>query len=517
MATFLSDYFGIDEAVFEEYGALNVSIVNDLPLFIDPFLLFHSEKVEYIELHEKIIKYLVFLRDRAAAGSVSEGQLRNWYCFPEVKQNWLGFSENGNDGAGLGIDFARNLHSNLHVIFADFGQEKITESSHLEKVCLVSDRVGRDNISDFTTNLIKDFLCQYTEKFATAHLPAKASKEVWVDRAAFHYETHSWARKQYRLPMVNGDYIILTPKDMLTRDENWINRKDLIGQFEEIPEAIPDSQLRASVFGYFEEELRRRVKPSPPAPVRSGRRRWRKPKEPTPTQKDRSEAALATLQKFPQIIDYFIRLKELRGDQAKDISEEKVFSIEYMFIEQLQQLQAILVAQSEFYKVGRTTYEESHARLAYLKDVIENKGGQRFFYDDKGNPIEREKDLHVLYRLVWFGTPSDISAEANDGRGPVDFKASRSREKTLIEMKLAKNTKLEQNLAKQAEIYQVASDAQNAIKVIIYFSAVELERVTNILKKLGLEGHKDVVLIDARRDNKPSGSKAKVTRRPQTI
>jgi hypothetical protein len=506
MATFLSDRFTLDKSVFEAYGALNVSVVNDLPLFIDPFLLFHSEKPEYVALHEQIIKYLVFLRDRAATGSVSEGQLRNWYCFPEVRQNWLGFSVRGNDGAGLGIDFAHNLHANLHIIFSDFGEERITKSSHLEKVCLVAEGVGRDNISDFTTNLIKDFLCRYTETFAATYLPVEAIKEVWVDRAVFNYQTQSWARKRYKLPMVDGDYIILTPRDMLTRDENWINRKDFIGQFEEIPGAISDQQLRASVFGYFEEELRRRIKPATPSATRrGGRRRWRKPE---PTQKDRSAAALMTMQKFPQIIDYFIRLKEMRGDQAKDVSEERVFAIEYMFIEQLQNLQSILVAQTEFYKIGKNTYEEAHARLNYLKDVIENKGGQRFFYDDKGQPIEREKDLHVLYRLVWFGTPSDISAEVNDGRGPVDFKASRSKEKTLVEMKLAKNTKLEQNLAAQAEIYQSASDAKHAIKAILYFTEAEFERVKAILKKLGLDGNRDVVLIDARRDNKPSGSKA---------
>jgi len=296
---------------------------------------------------------------------------------------------------------------------------------------------------------------------------------------------------------------------MLTRDENWINRKDLIDQFEEIPEAITDLQLRTSVFGYFEEELRRRIKPVKPPATRRGQRRWRKPRETKPTQKDRSAAALVTMQKFPQIIDYFIRLKEMRGDQARDISEERVLAIEYMFIEQLQHLQTALVAQTDFYKIGRNTYEEAHARLAYLKDVIENKGGQRFFYNDKGEAIEREKDLHVLYRLVWFGTPSDISAEVNDGRGPVDFKASRGREKTLVEMKLAKNTKLEQNLAKQAEIYQAASDAKQAIKAIIYFTEAEFKRVKAILQKLGLDGNRDVVLIDARGDNKPSGSKAK--------
>jgi len=55
MATFISEFFGVDQEIFEQYGALNISVVNDLPLLIDPFLLFHSEKAEYVKLHEKII------------------------------------------------------------------------------------------------------------------------------------------------------------------------------------------------------------------------------------------------------------------------------------------------------------------------------------------------------------------------------------------------------------------------------------------------------------------------------
>jgi hypothetical protein len=146
--------------------------------------------------------------------------------------------------------------------------------------------------------------------------------------------------------------------------------------------------------------------------------------------------------------------------------------------------------------------------VAFLKDVIENKGGHRIFYHE-GLPIEREKDLQILYRLVWFGSPSDVGTEANDGRGPVDFKISRgAHDKTLVEMKLAKNKHLEANLKKQVEIYQAASDARRAIKVIIFFSASEQIRAVGILKGLGLWGNKDIVLIDARPDNKPSGSKA---------
>jgi hypothetical protein len=45
--TFFSDRFGVDADVLEQYGALDVSLVADLPLFIDPFLLFNSKKTEY--------------------------------------------------------------------------------------------------------------------------------------------------------------------------------------------------------------------------------------------------------------------------------------------------------------------------------------------------------------------------------------------------------------------------------------------------------------------------------------
>src|SRR5262249_32964290 len=161
---------------------------------------------------------------------------------------------------------------------------------------------------------------------------------------------------------VNDDFVLLTPKDMPTRDENWINRRDLIEGFEDVPTAIPDAQLRAAVSNYFELKLARR-------PKLEGRRRKRS-KDAEPTKKERATAALATMRQFPQIIDYYIRLKETTGDEAKDLSEEKVFAIEYLFIEQLQALQSILQAETDFYRVGRTTYDEAHARLGYLKDVI---------------------------------------------------------------------------------------------------------------------------------------------------
>lgn len=489
MATFFNEFFNVDEIHLEAHGAFNVSLINDLPLFIDPFLLFHSERAEYQQLHANIIRYLIFLRDRAADASVNEDLLKAWYCFPEIKQNWLGFSVVGNEGTGLGLKFARALHRNLGYLFTDFGGEVVTQGSHLEKVCLIDTGVGRDNISDFTTNLIIDYLCRFTEDFAKKYMDPKLISTVHIAKAVFDYDTEAWRRASYQLPTFDRQFVVLTPKDLLTRDENWINRGDLVRNFEQIPTALPDSQLRGQVFNYFRQAL-------PKLPDRE------------PSEKERGEAIAQTLLKFPVLIDYFIKMKEDAGDEASDVSAEKVTAIEYFFIKQLKEIQQSLKTASPFYEVPSTTYQESHARLAYLKDVIENKGGHRLFYHE-GVPIEREKDLQILYRLVWFGTPSDVGTEVNDGRGPVDFKISRgAKDKTLVEMKLAKNSHLERNLEKQVPIYQAASDAKAGIKAIIYFTAKEHARAEGILDKLGIRNHPDIVLIDARDDNKPSGSKA---------
>ena len=489
MATFFNEYFAVTPEQLDDHGAFNVSIINDLPLFIDPFLLFNSKKTEYQQLHKDILKYIIFLREAVAARRITDDLERAWFLFPEVKQNWLGFSLQGNGGSGLGKKFATALRGSLCTLFADFGQETITRGSHIEKVCLVSKGVGRDMISDFTTNLVKQFLCKYTEEFSVAHIDPACRKTVWVNRTHFNYQTEIWERSQFDLPWLENDFVLLTPKDMLTRDENWINRTDMIRDFESIPVAIPDAQLRGQVSNYFESVLA-------------------KPKNRVPNQRERDEAAVRTLISFPQLVDYYIRSKENSGDEAGDISAEKVLGTEQIFVTNIRQLQASIASNTAFYDITGGTYIEAHQRLAYLKEVIENKGGHRIFYR-KGVAIRKESDLQILCRLVWYGSPSDVGTEANDGRGPVDYKISRGgKDKTLIEMKLASNTGLERNLEKQLPIYQAASDAKNGIKVIIFFSVAEKDRVEEILDRLGISGHKDVVLIDARNDNKPSGSKA---------
>ena len=217
MELYFSDFFEVDEDTVENYGAFNVSLLTDFPLFIDPFLLFNSSKPEFKALHDDIIRYLAFLRDKAVSGQVTEGLLRSWYHFSEVEQNWLGFSQVGNAGRGLGAKFAKSLHGNLQSLFSDFGGEKVTRGSHLEKLCLIESGVGKDSISDFTTNLIKHFLLEYTQTFAQQHISQELTRAIRVPRVRFNYATESWTTETFTLPYHEGDYVILSPKDLLTR------------------------------------------------------------------------------------------------------------------------------------------------------------------------------------------------------------------------------------------------------------------------------------------------------------
>ena len=221
---YFSDFFSVDRATVEAYGAFDVSLVADLPLFVDPFLIFNSSKSKYQELHRDTIRYLTFLRDKSADGNLSNGLIDALFRFPEIPQNWLGFSASGNSGRGLGRKFATALHANLNKVFDDFGDERITKDAHLEKLCLISNGVGRDSISDFTNNLIHRFLASYTEQFAKNHIADAFVKEHAIQRTTFNYNTETWEPATYRLPTVGGEYVLRGgphPSDRFSSQLRW--------------------------------------------------------------------------------------------------------------------------------------------------------------------------------------------------------------------------------------------------------------------------------------------------------
>ena len=83
---FFSEWFKIDSDLIKGYGAVDISLVCDVPLFIDPMLIFNSENENYKKLHESIIRYFHFLYTKASQG-LTPKEINAWFNFSEVPNN----------------------------------------------------------------------------------------------------------------------------------------------------------------------------------------------------------------------------------------------------------------------------------------------------------------------------------------------------------------------------------------------------------------------------------------------
>jgi hypothetical protein len=483
-----SDYFELSSDTLDNYGALNICLSADLPLFVDPFLLFSSEKEDYKKLHTKIIDHIIYLKQIAT--SKNERKKIDNFKFKEVKQNWLGWCEHGNEGKGLGKKFAENLIKAFNGFYKNFGEETILEESHIEKLTLVGKGIGRDFISDFTTNLVKEYLLEFTQNFALNHLQPHQRK-IFSVKCIFDREFNMWLSKKFTLPYFylekNGDFILLTPFDILTKDEAFISSNDLYDSFSHITDALENTFLRESINEYLQKHL-------PPK---------------NPKQRDWDYAIGKTLHKFPEIIDHYLKYKEDNREDAHAVSEAKRQQLLKELIYNFQKLNELLLEHSNFFRLGYNSYTESFERVKFLKGVIENNDGYRIFYDD-GKPIAKEEVIQRIFKLTWYQTPYDVNAEVNNGRGPADYKVSYgAKDSTIIEFKLGRSSSLKDNLEKQAEIYKKASGSHSTLKVILCYNMVEINKVKRIIKGItdSDEIPENIIIIDA--SIKKSASKVK--------
>mgnify|MGYP001386850930 FL=1 len=255
---FFSEQFNVDAELIKAYGAIDISLVCDIPLFIDPMLIFNSDKKEYQALHKEIIQYFHFLYTKAKQG-LSRKEINAWFNFSEIPNNWFGFSLVGNKGLALGKKYAQFLYNNIEFALDTHG---ISQGQHIEKAMLLYEGSGKDKISDLTVNLIKRFLCEYTQNFAKEYIPPNLCKTLPVEKAYFNYDTESFVSKEYVLPYVFNqkgkiEYVLLTPFDILREDEPSINRDDFYNSHERIRAAIENDTLRAYINNYIGEAVRR--------------------------------------------------------------------------------------------------------------------------------------------------------------------------------------------------------------------------------------------------------------------
>jgi len=484
---YFSDVFGIKHSVVKKYGALDISLVCDNPAFVDPFLIFANPK--YKKLHDSIVDYLKFLRNLALKeDKLSPGKFNHYYKFSEVKQIWLGYSLDGNAGLGLGPKFAESLYQNLHKIFSNLGDENITKSSHLEKLCLIEEGVGVDKISDFTINLVKKFLLEYTQNFAKTHLDKKYLAEFSIRKVEFDFKNGIWLDARFTLPKIEvgnkKEFVLLVPREMLTKEDTWISRNDFLENDTAIFNTIPNNELRAKINKFFYDNLAIKLNK-------------KKQPEKDYSKKSKKNALIKTVWQFPDVLDYYIKYKEQTKDDALKYHIAEPESIN--FFSDATKIQPKIKGKN-FGKL--TSFDDCILRIAFFKKTLESNSRDLYF---KEKPLQ-EKHLRVMFKNTTYNSLFDYNSEVNNGRGPIDFIISfGSQDKTGLELKLASNRKLKRNLLNQSRVYQEDSNLKHVIKVIFFFSDEELEKVNKTLRELNKSiDNREIFLIDCRK--KESGS-----------
>lgn len=498
---FFSEYYGLNPLLIEEYGAVDISFVCDIPLFIDPMLIFNSEKEEYKNLHDSIVKYFYFLYIKANSG-LKQKELKAWFEFNEVPNNWLGYSLSGNKGAALGKKYAEFLYNNIRFATTT---NNISKSSHIEKIMLLYDGSGKDKISDLVVNLIKGFLCEYTENFAKQYINPKYLMQTAVDKADFNYDTESFVSKKYVLPYIineknKKEYVLLTPKDILREDEPAINRKSFLNSYDEVRQAIDNDVLRTYVNNYFRKAVQeyeaRQRKNKKKISVRSIKKIERK-------------AFSELIREYPELYDYYIKIVEDNPEQIKDDARiERTTELEKL-CENSKRIVDMVLAQGYTIYEELSAREEAKRRIKLFKHIIEHCDGYKNLYHN-GEQIALEKELQRLFRFVWVDTTYKVDSEPNNGRGQADFIISKGiYNQNIVEFKLASNSNLG-HVFQQVEIYENANCTEGSLVVVFFFSKEEEVFAKNTIKDAGYEQAigESVFLIDCRKDNKISASKA---------
>ncbi|WP_304509167.1 hypothetical protein [Anaerotignum sp.] len=496
---FFSERFQVDEDLIKAYGAVDISLVCDIPLFIDPMLIFNSDKPEYKSLHEEIIKYFHFLYMKVKQ-CISTKEIDAWFNFSEVPNNWLGYSLVGNKGLALGHKFADFLFHNIGFALDTNG---ISKSPHIEKTMLLYEGSGKDKISDLTVNLIKFFLCEYTEAFAKEYINPDLCRIFPVERAFFNYETESFVSKEYLLPFVYNkkgqvEYVLLTPFDILREDEPSINRDDFYKSHERIRSVIKNVSLRTYVNNYIMQAVQHYE-----TIQRENRRAIREKS----IQKIEKDAFKEIAREYPELYDYYIKLQETNTTEIKSQCTQELNKQLEKFLIASKNLISLFASNKYLLEEKLSAREEAKKRLKFFKHIIEECDGYKNLYV-KGKQIAKENDLQRLFRFVWYETNYKVDAEANNGRGQADFIVSMGQHnQNIIEFKLASNSTLS-HVFTQVKIYEAANCTDGSLIAIFCFSEGEYQSAKEIVINAGYESMvgESIFLIDCRNDNKASAS-----------
>lgn len=214
----LTEYHGIATAQSDLDFAIPF-LDEDVPLYVDPFLLWKSPSQQDQALHTSLLSSFNHQNWLMAKGKGQEAH-DNLVIASECDEVGLGISAKRR-GSRIGQGTAGQI---LQLSSKISAYEKLG-FSHLEEVQLYVDGISKDRISDFSCSFLKSFLIDFTmDQCQRIGIPMQDVVISWLH----NYKTQRFDRDvRVKLPAhpATGKAILLVPKRWL-RFVPWINFED---------------------------------------------------------------------------------------------------------------------------------------------------------------------------------------------------------------------------------------------------------------------------------------------------
>ncbi len=428
-ATISSEY-GIDVAVLDKLGVVNVLLNTDTLVFIDPLLLEDSAHKEisegayqsYRERFEKIIKLLSVSK---AVDDVPWRNAKRLFRFSEISWTCLGYGTTVK-GSGFGKDLICSTLDTASQIVA-LGVDDIDLFMAL---ALFEEGIGPDRISDMTTNIILSDLISFSNRVnETLKIPTKQFK---VGTNNYNLVVNPYSDQP----------LIFVPSDIV-RDlpiaSDWSDISRVVRENDELRERV--NEHVGEIWATMTKKQKQRLK----------------------------KAALRNKEAFQQVMDMIREVEPKPYDFKNDRNGESFWT------ELLNQIPRDYPYDLSNYADRKLSADEVvevvNKILSQFQDVIENKGLWKELWDENGKPRKEKASQRLFFAVAYSYCKAnniDLTPEADSGNGPVDFKLSQGFDsKLVVEVKLSNNGSLVHGYEKQLEIYKKADDTDLGVFLII--------------------------------------------------
>lgn len=243
----LSDYYNIPLLQSEIDFAIPF-MDEDIPLYVDPFLMWKSPSQMDNMLHDGVLNASNNLGRIFLNGS-HDNAISNLVFLSECDEVGLGLSK-----TRRGKPISKEIAKEILELFKAIPQVQQYGFKHFEQIQLLVDRISKDRVSDIACSLIKSFLIDYTiDQCVKYGIPLQS---VRIHR--YDYKQVRVVDEDVKLPMneESKQPVLFVPKRWL-RFTPWLNYDDYFNNYliKDIEKEYDRTKNRIDVLQYNRENF----------------------------------------------------------------------------------------------------------------------------------------------------------------------------------------------------------------------------------------------------------------------